>query len=67
MDDGQRDRLVSNVVGHLRKEVSEPVPERAFEYWRKIDRETGDRIAKGAYFTATVTVKAPRGNPRVFR
>jgi hypothetical protein len=43
------------------------VPERAFEYWRKIDRETGDRIAKGAYFTATVTVKAPRGNPRVFR
>jgi len=41
------DRLVSNVVGHLKDGVSEPVLERAFEYWRNIDREVGDRIAKG--------------------
>jgi catalase len=47
MDDGQRDRLVSNVVGHLKKGVSEPVLQRAFEYWRNIDKEIGDRIAKG--------------------
>ncbi len=47
MDDAQRDRLVSNVVGHLKKGVSETVLERAFEYWRNIDKETGDRIAKG--------------------
>lgn len=47
MDDAQRDRLVSNVVGHLKKGVSEPVLERALEYWRKIDKEIGDRIAKG--------------------
>ncbi len=47
MDDGQRDRLVSNVAGHLKKGVSEPVLQRAFEYWRKIDGEIGDRIAKG--------------------
>ena len=47
MDDGQRNRLVSNVVGHLKKGVSAPVLKRAFEYWRKIDREIGDRIAKG--------------------
>jgi catalase len=47
MDDKQRDRLVSNVVGHLRKGVSEPVLKRAFEYWRNIDKETGDRIAEG--------------------
>jgi catalase len=46
MDDAQRDRLVSNVVGSL-KGVSKPVLERAFEYWRNIDKETGDRIAKG--------------------
>ena len=45
MDDGQRDRLVSNVVGHLRDGVSEPVLKRAFEYWRNIDSEVGDRIA----------------------
>jgi catalase len=47
MDDAQRDRLVSNVVGHLKKGVSEPVLKRAFEYWRNIDKEIGDRIAKG--------------------
>ena len=47
MDDAQRDRLVSNVVGHLKKGVTEPVLERAFEYWRKVDKEIGDRIAKG--------------------
>ncbi|MEJ2695746.1 MAG: catalase [Candidatus Sulfobium sp.] len=47
MDDAQRGRLVSNVVGHLKKAVSEPVLQRAFEYWRNIDGEIGDRIAKG--------------------
>ena len=47
MDDAQRDRLVSNVVGHLKKGVSEPVLKRAFEYWRNIDKEIGDRIVKG--------------------
>jgi len=47
MNDAQRDRLVSNVVGHLKKGVSEHVLQRAFEYWRNIDKEIGDRIAKG--------------------
>jgi catalase len=47
MDNAQRDRLVSNVVGHLKKDVSEPVLQRAFEYWRNIDKEIGDRISKG--------------------
>jgi catalase len=45
LDDAARDRLVANVVGHLRDGVSAPVLERAFEYWRNIDKETGDRIA----------------------
>jgi catalase len=45
LDDAARDRLVANVVGHLRDGVSPPVLERAFEYWRNIDKETGDRIA----------------------
>ena len=27
--------------------VSEPVLQRAFEYWRNIDKQIGDRIAKG--------------------
>ena len=47
MNDAERDRLVDNVVGHLLNGVSEPVLERAFDYWRKIDRDLGDRIEKG--------------------
>jgi len=46
MDDAQRDRLVATVSGHLSAGVSQPVLERAFEYWRKIDQEVGDRIAE---------------------
>ena len=46
MDDEQRERLVANVVGHLKDGVSEPVLERAFQYWRNIDRDIGDRIAR---------------------
>jgi catalase len=47
MDNAQRDRLVSNVVGHLKDGVTEPVLARAIEYWRNIDQAVGDRIAKG--------------------
>ncbi len=36
MDNAQRYRLVSNVVGHLKDGVTEPVLARAFEYWRNI-------------------------------
>nr|WP_255455844.1 catalase-related domain-containing protein [Salipiger sp. PrR003] len=47
MDDAARKRLVSNVVGHLCDGVSEKVLQRAFEYWRNIDKDTGDAIEKG--------------------
>jgi catalase len=47
MDDAQRDRLVSNVVGHLLDAVTEPVLARAIEYWQKIDQAVGNRIAEG--------------------
>jgi catalase len=47
MDNAARDRMVSNVVGHLKDGVTEPVLSRAFDYWRKIDQVVGDRIAKG--------------------
>jgi catalase len=47
LDDAARDRLVSNVVGHLMKGVTEPVLQRAFEYWHNIDQEIGGRIKKG--------------------
>jgi catalase len=44
MDDAERQRLVSNVAGHLRNGVTEQVLERAFEYWKNIDKQTGDNI-----------------------
>jgi catalase len=45
MDDAARERLVSNISGHLKGGVSEPVLERAFEYWRNVDQSLGDRVA----------------------
>ncbi|OLR89686.1 catalase [Actinokineospora bangkokensis] len=45
MDDAQRDRLVSNIVGHAGDGVSRPVLERVFEYWRNVDKAVGDRVA----------------------
>ena len=47
MDDAARGRLVDNVVGHLCDGVSEKVLQRAFDYWRNIDAETGSRIESG--------------------
>jgi Catalase len=47
MDDAARERLASNIVGHLCDGVSEKVLVRAFEYWRNIDEETGRKVEKG--------------------
>ncbi|WP_324754191.1 catalase [Roseovarius sp. Pro17] len=47
MDDAARDRLVNNIVGHLKGGVSEQVLQRAFEYWRNVDKTLGDRVEKG--------------------
>ncbi|WP_116599132.1 catalase [Primorskyibacter marinus] len=47
LDDAARDRLVSNIVGHLKGGVSEKVLKRAFDYWRNVDETLGERIEKG--------------------
>jgi catalase len=47
MNDAERARLVSNIVGHLLDGVTEPVLERAFQYWRNVDTDLGDRVEKG--------------------
>jgi catalase len=44
MDDAARQRLVSNVVGHLRNGVSKEVLDRVFVYWKNIDDELGQEI-----------------------
>jgi catalase len=46
-DDAARARLVSNIVGHLLDGVTEPVLLRAFEYWRNVDKDLGDRVEQG--------------------
>jgi len=47
LDDAARGRLVDNIVGHLLNGVTEPVVVRAFEYWRNVDKDLGDRIEQG--------------------
>jgi catalase len=39
--------LVANIVGHLLDGVTEPVLERAFEYFRNVEKDLGDRVEKG--------------------
>ena len=46
LDDAARERLVGNIVGHLKDGVSEPVLQRALEYWHNVDKTLGDRIAE---------------------
>ena len=47
LDDAGRERLAGNIVGHLKNGVSTPVLARSLEYWRKVDKNLGDRIAAG--------------------
>ncbi len=47
MDDAARDRLVANIVGHLLDGVTEPVLVHAFDYWKHVDKDLGDRIESG--------------------
>ncbi len=58
LDEAARHRLVSNIVGHLLKGVSEPVLARAFEYWRNVDKDLGDRIEQGV--RSQRSVSAPK-------
>ncbi|HEX4279985.1 MAG TPA: catalase, partial [Solirubrobacteraceae bacterium] len=44
LDDEARERLVSNIAGHLSDGVSDKVLARAFEYWKNVDQELGGRI-----------------------
>ncbi|MFC1415866.1 catalase [Streptacidiphilus cavernicola] len=65
MDEDARTRLVDNVVGHLLNGVTEPVLQRAFDYWTRIDAGLGVRIrdgvqAKGAELDPKA---AEQGNP----
>ena len=44
LDDAARERLVSNISGHLLNGVTEPVLVRAFQYWSNVDSDLGKKI-----------------------
>jgi catalase len=54
-DDQQREDFVGTVAGHLLGGVTGDVLERAFDYWKKIDADTGKRIEEA--------VRAENGAP----
>jgi len=47
MNDAERDRLVDNIVGHLLDGVTEPVLQRAVEYFCNVDADLGERVEEG--------------------
>ena len=65
--DEQREEFVNTVAGHLLGGVKSPVLERAFDYWKSVDTDTGGRIealvraGSGADNPGTETESA-RGN-----
>lgn len=44
LDDAARARLADAIAEHLLNGVSEKVLTRAFEYWRNVDNDLGDKI-----------------------
>ncbi len=44
LDDEARERLVSNISGHLLQGVSDKVLARAFQYWKNVDQDLGERL-----------------------
>jgi catalase len=46
LDDAARERLIGNIARQLLNGVTEPVLERAFWYWKNVDKDLGDRVEK---------------------
>ena len=46
LDDAARERLAGNIVGQLLNGVTEPVLERAFWYWKNVDKNLGEQVEK---------------------
>ncbi|MCW2540663.1 MAG: Catalase [Frankiales bacterium] len=46
LDDGQRERLASNITGHLNEVEDKDILAKALDYWRSVDLELGATVAK---------------------
>jgi catalase len=53
MDDAERDRLASNIIGHASNGVTPEVQERVVGYWTNVDAELGTRVAAGLKATSS--------------
>jgi catalase len=60
-DDAARERFVGNVAGHILGGVKEQTLPRVFEYWKKVDPDTGKRIEEAVH--AGRDEKAPAPGP----
>jgi catalase len=47
LSETDREHLVTNIVAHVKKGVTDEVKTRVIEYWRKVDGDLGARVAKG--------------------
>jgi catalase len=47
LSETDREHLVTNIVNHVKKGVTEEVKRRVIEYWRKVDGDLGARVTKG--------------------
>jgi catalase len=56
LDDAARNRLVSNIAGHVKQGVAEPVLSRVFEYWTQVDETLGDRVREAVMGRTAVGV-----------
>ncbi|GAB3249964.1 catalase [Kineosporia babensis] len=65
MDEAARERLVTNIVGHLLNGVTEPILARAFDYWSQVDKDLGAKVEAGvrAKQDETDPKQAEQGNP----
>ena len=53
-----RDHLVSNIVGHMSQGVERPVQERTLKLWMQVDKNLGERVARGLGIAFTAAVPA---------
>ena len=58
MDDAARDRLVTNIVGHMSAVTIDDIRQRALQYWSNVDETLGARVAAGLGVPAVASSRA---------
>ena len=53
MNDEERERLISNISGHVGAVRSDEIRERAFQYWDNVHPELGSRVREAVSAAAS--------------